>query len=171
MKNITKAIYFNHGSESTPWGEKIQRLSEVGKEKGFAIESINYMGVENPEKRVSMLLNSLNNKFEQLVLVGSSMGGYVATVASKVLQPQGLFLLAPAFYIEDYQIQEPYPYAKFTTIVHGWQDEEIPVESSIKFAKKYNAQLHILQDSHRLLQQIGIITSLFSIFLDQIQTP
>ena len=169
MKNIPKAIYFNHGSESTPWGEKIQRLSEIGRAKGFGIESINYMGIEDPEERVNVLLDSPASQVEQLILVGSSMGGYVATVASKTLQPQGLFLLAPAFYIENYHIQEPHPYARLTTIVHGWQDEEIPVENSIKYAKKYNKELHILQDSHRLIQQIELISSLFSMFLEQIE--
>jgi esterase/lipase len=168
MNKISKAIYFNHGSGSTPWGEKIQRLSEVGMAKGFAIESINYIGVEDPEERVKMLLNSPASQFENLVLVGSSMGGYVAAVASKALQPQGLFLLAPAFYMEDYKIQEPWPYARYITLIHGWQDAEVPVENSIKYAQKYNAQLYILQDSHRLIQQIELITSLFSMFLDQI---
>jgi alpha/beta superfamily hydrolase len=168
MNKTPKAIYFNHGSESTPWGEKIQRLSEVGIAKGFAIESINYIGIEDPEERVKMLSTSSASQVQKLVLVGSSMGGYVAAVASKILQPQGLFLLAPAFYIEDYQIQEPHPYARYVALVHGWQDEEVPVENSIKYAQKHNAQLYILQDSHRLIQQIGLIASLFSMFLDQI---
>jgi esterase/lipase len=168
MDKISKAIYFNHGSGSTPWGEKIQRLSKVGMSKGFAIESINYIGVEDPEERVKLLLNSSASQIENLVLVGSSMGGYVAAVASKALRPQGLFLLAPAFYMEDYQIQEPYPYARCIALVHGWEDAEVPVENSIKYAQKYNVQLHILHDSHRLIQQIEFITSLFSMFLDQI---
>jgi hypothetical protein len=32
----------------------------------------------------------------RLVLVGSSMGGYVSTIASQSLKPAGLFLMAPA---------------------------------------------------------------------------
>jgi len=170
MKPISRAIYFNHGSDSTPWGEKIQRLAEVGREKGFAVESINYMGINSPDERVNILLNSPYGQFQQLILVGSSTGGYVATVASKTLRPQGLFLLAPAFYMDGFQIQDPQPYAKYTTLVHGWQDEVIPVENSIKFAQKHNAQLYILQDSHRLIKQTELLTSLFSIFLDQIVT-
>ena len=170
MKKNSRAIYFNHGSESTPWGEKIQELSEVGKEKGFAVESINYTGINDPDERVNVLLNSPCRQIEQLVLVGSSMGGYVATVASKILQPHGLFLMAPAFYMDGFQIQDPQPYSRYTALVHGWQDEVIPVENSIKFAQKHNAQLYILQDSHRLINQKEIVTSLFSIFLDQITT-
>ena len=141
MKTISQAIYFNHGSDSTPWGEKVQRLSEVGREKGFAIESIDYTGINDPDERVNMLLNSQCTQVQQLILVGSSMGGYVATIASRMLQPRGLFLLAPAFYMDGFQIQDPQPYAEYTTVIHGWQDKVIPVENSIRFSQKHNTNL------------------------------
>ena len=44
---------------------------------------------------------------ERLILVGSSMGGYVSTVASVSLKPAGLFLMAPAFYMPIGREQNP----------------------------------------------------------------
>ena len=37
---------------------------------------------------------------DQLVLVGSSMGGHVATAAAEQVGAAGLFVLAPAYYME-----------------------------------------------------------------------
>ena len=168
MSSISKVICFNHGGKSEPWGEKFRYLAEIGKSKGFAVESIDYTDISNPDRRVEKLVDSFPMSIEQLILVGSSMGGYVAAVASEKLHPAGLFLLAPAFFISDYAIQCPTPYSNLTTLVHGWKDEVIPVENSIRFAKYFDAQLHILNDGHRLLRSIPIIPSLFSVFLEQI---
>jgi alpha-beta hydrolase superfamily lysophospholipase len=40
--------------------------------------------------------------YDEIVLMGSSMGAYVATVAAETIKPSGLFLLAPAFYLPGY---------------------------------------------------------------------
>lgn len=92
-------VYFNHGKESGPWGSKITKLVDVARERGFAVESIDYRNLPDAGPRTERLLTSEAGKAERLILVGSSMGGYVATVASAVLKPEGLFLLAPAFYM------------------------------------------------------------------------
>ena len=39
------------------------------------------------------------------------------------------------------------------TIVHGWRDDVIPVENSVRYAKQYNAALHILDGDHRLVDE------------------
>ena len=62
--------------------------------------------MDDPELRVKKLLSHELSAHDQLFLVGSSMGGYVSTVASEALSAKGhdvkgLFLLAPAFYLAD----------------------------------------------------------------------
>jgi surfactin synthase thioesterase subunit len=164
-------VYFNHGKESGPWGIKIQRLAQVARVKGFEVASPDYSGIMDPEIRVRMLLASPASKAENLILVGSSMGGYVAAVASDALRPEGLFLMAPALNIPGYVFQMPAPYARVTTIVHAWEDEIIPVEDSIHFAQQYKADLHLVHGDHRLISQLPFIAHIFSFFLDNMLEP
>ena len=161
------AIYFNHGKESGPWGDKITRLAEVARSRGFDSESLDYAGME-VETRITKLLASNARTTRPLILVGSSMGSYVAAVASASLHPKGLFLLAPAFYMPDFAVQEPVPNADLVTLVHGWKDELIPYENSIRYAKIYKATLHLVDSDHRLSSQLPLIAALFDAFLVQL---
>jgi len=167
-QKMNGAVYFNHGKESGPWGDKIQRLAEVARGRGLAVESLDYTGMMDPSARVQKLLDSDARTTRPLVLVGSSMGSYVAAVASASLGPVGLFLLAPAFYIPDFPIQEPIPHADAVTLVHGWNDELIPFDHSVRYAAKFKATLHLVDSDHRLSSQLPLIASLFDIFLDGI---
>lgn len=160
------AVYFNHGKESGPWGDKITRLAEVARSRGYNAESLDYSGMD-AETRITKLLASNAGTEHPLILVGSSMGAYVAAVASASLHPKGLFLLAPAFYLSDFAVQEPVPHADFVTIVHGWNDELIPYENSIRYAGKFKATLHLVDGDHRLSSQLPLIASLFDAFLAQ----
>ena len=72
-------IYFNHGKESGPWGTKINALAAIARQKGFRVESPDYSDQPDPDTRVEELLNLRLPDSEFTVLVGSSMGGYVAT--------------------------------------------------------------------------------------------
>lgn len=96
--NRDNVVYFSHGMESGPFGSKIMALAKVAEKLGFEVESPDYRSTMDADERVKMLLDLNPKANKNLVLVGSSMGGYVATVASKELKPQGLFLMAPAFY-------------------------------------------------------------------------
>lgn len=167
---MTASVTFNRGQESGPWGSKIQRLAQVAKIRNYSVQSIDYRGIMDPQERVEMLLASTASQADNLVLVGSSMGGYVAAAASGILQPKGLFLLAPALYMSDYPQLEPEPVADKIAILHGWQDEVIPIENSIRYARKYKAQLHILPDGHRLIGDLELIADLFALFLEQLET-
>jgi alpha-beta hydrolase superfamily lysophospholipase len=162
------AVYFNHGKESGPWGNKITRLAEVARGKGFAVESLDYTGMMDANARVQKLLDSNAANARPLILVGSSMGSYVAAAASASLGPVGLFLLAPAFYLPDFPLQEPIPHAKLTALVHGWNDELIPFENSLRYAQKFKATLHLVDSDHRLSSQLPLIASLFDGFLERL---
>ena len=57
------------------------------------------------------------------------------------------------------------PPALPTSIVHGWHDDVVPVENSIRFAKASSAELHILDGGHRLTDQIDAINRLLTGFI------
>ena len=162
-------VCFAHGKESGPWGIKIKRLAEIAKIKGYRVESPDYSFTMNPDERAQYLLK-LNPKAQKLVLVGSSMGGYVSAVASNELKPCGLFLLAPAFYRDGYRFQSPKPSAEKTSIIHGWQDEVISVNHSIEYARIYKANLHLFNGDHQLLGVLPAIEKLFAEFLEDCHT-
>lgn len=159
------AVYFNHGKESGPWGSKIQRLAQTAQALGCRVESLDYQGMYDPQARVEKLLASTARGERDLILVGSSMGGYVAAAASAALKPRGLFLMAPALYMADYPLWEPIAQADLLAIVHGWSDEVIPVEHSLRYARIYNAQLTLLPDDHRLVGSLDLLVEIFKVFL------
>jgi pimeloyl-ACP methyl ester carboxylesterase len=161
-------VYFAHGKESGPWGVKITALANLARQFGFEVISPDYSSTGDADERVRMLLalKPSISPGDRLVLVGSSMGGYVSTVASAVLKPDGLFLLAPAFYINGYREQAPRSYAKRTVIVHGWHDDVVPLEHSIRFARAQPCALHILNSDHSLTSALPEIEALFKNFLE-----
>lgn len=158
-------VVFSHGKESGPWGSKIKALSDVAKAAGHRVESIDYTDLPDPNQRVERLLTTQLPPHERLILVGSSMGGYVSTVAAKTLKPSGLFLLAPAFYLPTYDSQDLSPGEAMTTVVFGWNDSVVPVENGIRFAKTYRTSLHVLDADHRLNTVLTGLCKLFADFL------
>ena len=133
---MEKLVIYNHGKDSTPWGEKTQILAEVARRHGYDVESPDYRDQLNPDERVKQLLNMDLSGYNEIVLIGSSMGAYVATVASDTIKPSGLFLLAPAFYFPGYQQTEFNPPVDRTLVIHGWQDDIVPPENSWNFCQK-----------------------------------
>ena len=93
-------VCFSHGKESGPWGTKIAAMADLARDRGLAVESIDYRGMDDPLARVEKLVGHCAPLDRPLVLVGSSMGGHVAAAASARLPGvEGLFLLAPAFFM------------------------------------------------------------------------
>ncbi len=97
------AVYFSHGQESGPWGTKIEAMAEAVRALGCRAESVDYQGIADPTERVNKLIAECQDVAEPLILVGSSMGGHVATAAAAPLKAIGLFVLAPAYYIAEYE--------------------------------------------------------------------
>lgn len=159
-------LYFSHGKESGPWGSKIRRLAELAREQGLSVDSIDYTRCPDPEARVECLLNVLSRSpDEPTLLVGSSMGGYVSVRASEQTRVRAMFLLAPALYMEGYAGQTHTPLADRIEIVHGWSDDVIPPEHSIRFAREHQASLHLIPGDHRLNTSLPAIEPLFQRFL------
>jgi len=164
---VDKQVWFAHGKESGPWGRKIQALAVIAQARGFSVESPDYSHSFDPEVRIRQLLD-LRPHAECLVLVGSSMGGYVSAVASSQLSPAGLFLMAPAFYMPGYE-EDPAPSANLIDVVHGWDDDVIPVAHSIRFAQRHSARLHAIPGDHGLVGQLPLLEQLFGLFLDEVE--
>ena len=172
-------VVFSHGKESGPLGSKIRALMRVAELHGARTLSVNYSAHPDgtvidhnapgeADRRVAQLLATALPAHGRLVLVGSSMGGYVSTVASEHLKPDALFLLAPAFYLPGYACQDPAPHAKATLIVHGWVDGVVPPDKSIRFARQHRCALHLLDGDHRLNAALLAIEPLFALFLQGI---
>jgi alpha/beta superfamily hydrolase len=162
---VERYVVFSHGKDSEPWGSKIAAMAEIARDEGFHVESVDYRGIDDPQARVTRLLAFCKDLRGQLVLVGSSMGGYVSVAGSSLLQARGMFLLAPALYMPGYEKFSPRPAMCPTTIVHGWRDDVIPVDNSIRFAREQKATLHVVDSDHRLLDQIRAINHYFAYFL------
>lgn len=158
-------VLFAHGKESGPWGSKIQCLADIASRRGAQVMSPDYRDLASPEARVERLLHLDLPAHDQLVLVGSSMGAYVSTLASQALQPDGLFLLAPAFYLPGYANQDPTPCSAHVMVIHGWNDELIPCENLMRFGARHNATVVFTEGDHRLLTALPMISALFDGFL------
>lgn len=162
------AVYFSHGQESGPWGTKIKSMAERVRILGCRVESIDYQGIADPGERVQKLQEACAEVAEPLVLVGSSMGGYVATAAAQSVNAAGLFVLAPAYYMPGFETLSPIPPGMPVTIVHGWRDDVVPVDNSIRFARAACATLHVLDSDHRLTDSIDEINDYLERFVRRI---
>ena len=161
-------VIFSHGQESGPWGTKIRAMAELVREMGCEADSIDYQGIADPTERVEKLVAEVGSIDDTLVLVGSSMGGHVATAAAERLGAAGLFVLAPAYYIEGYEELTPTPPGMPVCIVHGWHDDVVPVENSIRFASECKAELHVIDGDHRLTDNITEINGYLKRFIRRV---
>ena len=142
-------VIFSHGQESGPWGTKIRAMAERVRAMGCEADSVDYQGIADPGVRVDKLIGECAEIQGPLILVGSSMGGHVATAAAQRLSAAGLFVLAPAYYMEGYEDLTPPPPDMPICIVHGWRDEIVPVDNSIRFARQCRATLHLVDGDPR----------------------
>jgi esterase/lipase len=163
-------VIFSHGKDSEPWGAKITAMAEVVRRHGFAVESVDYRGIDDPTARVQKLLEYCRTVPGDLVLVGSSMGGHVSAAVSSHVPVRGMFLLAPAFFMRGYEQYTPVPAECPIAIVHGWNDDIVPVENAIRFAREYKCELHVLDSDHRLTADIAQICELLDQFLKRLPT-
>ena len=161
-------VIFSHGQESGPWGTKIRAMSGRVIGLGCKAESVDYQGIEDPSERVTKLISECESVRDTLILVGSSMGGYVATAAAAEVGAAGLFVLAPAYYMPGYEDLTPEPPDIPICIVHGWGDDIVPVDNSIRYARQCNAELHILDSDHRLTANIDEINYYLQRFVESV---
>ena len=160
-------IVFNHGKESGPWGHKIEALAKVAKSRNFAVDSIDYQDQMDPDDRADRLARYLDDyQGDRVILVGSSMGGYVALANSEHAKATGCFLMAPALYMGgkvDFDTLRP---NGSVSVVHGWRDDIVDWQHSVKFCQRIAAELHLIDDDHRLVNRLDIVVRDFELFLE-----
>ena len=159
-------VIFSHGKESGPWGAKILQLAEIAKSRNLQVDSIDYQAMPNPDERVKHLLLTLDLEADPIILVGSSMGGYVSLLAAGHENVKAAFLLAPALYLPTYKISDYPILSKRIEIVHGWHDEVIPYEHSVRYGLCSGCPVHLIDGDHRLNSSMAEVTKLFTSFLD-----
>jgi pimeloyl-ACP methyl ester carboxylesterase len=82
-----------------------------------------------------------------------------------LLGAAGLFVLAPAFFMDGYEDLTPAPPSMPICILHGWHDAIVPVENSIRYARSCSATLHIVNGDHRLTDNIAAINEYLTGFI------
>ena len=160
---------FAHGKESGPQGTKINVLSRVAVQHGWQPLAPDFQGMNDPQARVAKLLQAAEMLTGPLVLVGSSMGGYVMAEASGQLQPAAMLLLAPAVGIPFYPNPDPLPRAGTLQAVHGWQDEIIPSQLVIGWCRSHQVPLQLVNDVHALQNSLPLLEECFSRMLDSLE--
>lgn len=164
-------VVFSHGQESGPWGRKITALAEVVQAHGHQAHSVDYRGIRDPRERAARLSQFCGELTGDLVLAGSSMGGYVCLAAAPELHPRAMFLMAPALFLEGLPPLPASAPGCPITVVHGWRDEVVPFRDSIRFAEGEHATLHLLDSDHLLHDQMSMIQDLFGRFLVALDRP
>jgi alpha/beta superfamily hydrolase len=143
-------------------------MAEVARQRGWSVESLDYQGMADADARVRLLVDWCSSQPAAPVLVGSSMGGFVALRAAAETAAAGLFLLAPALYVAGYREMLPAVVPRCPiTIVHGWHDDVIPWQDSVKFAAGQASRLLLVSADHRLTAALDEISNLFGRFLDE----
>ena len=75
--------------------------------------------------------------------------------------------IAPGLYLPRYQQSRYRSDLPNVEIVHGWEDDVVLYEHSLRFARDCNAPLHLLPGDHMLGAQIPALRALFALYLQR----
>jgi predicted esterase len=169
VSGAEQLVLFSHGKDSSPGATKITALRPIAEARGWQTEALDYQGMDQPAERLEKLAARLAETSGPVVLMGSSLGGLVSVFASQRHPVVGLFLLAPAVYWPGYEHLDYSCPAPLVDVVHGWHDDVVPVEASMRLAREHSANLHVLDDDHRLCHRLPQIEELFDRFLGRVE--
>ncbi len=140
-------IIYLHGSESN---------SRSGKAQQFAAR---FPGMLTPdftgtfEERMKQL-DAILKKEKDWTIIGSSFGGLMGAVFAldHPEQVRKLVLLAPALNLDEFAARQLKPVSVPTVIVHGTEDDVVPLKPVRALAEKVftNLTYFIVDDGHRL---------------------
>ena len=148
-------IIFAHGMEGTPNGSKIRSLRDAG----FEVLAPDFQGMALRE-RVDLLQRVCEEyRTASAVLAGSSYGGLAASIVAMRMPDafRGLLLCAPALHLDEPPIDAQTvliaPKGMKTAIIHGIDDDIVPISCSIEYAERSGEDIvafHQVDDGHRL---------------------
>ncbi len=163
----------SHGLESGPQATKVTALGAAAEALGWTSERPDYLDCDRAQgkgrfgdvdARIARLRERALAAQRPLVLAGSSMGAFVSARVSLEVPCAGLFLLAPPPWLEGYP--HVLDAARVPTcIVHGWDDELIPAQGVIDWARSRRDRLLLVHDSHRLAEHVAFCAQRFGDFL------
>jgi len=151
---------FLHGLESGPHGGKYRALAAAfGEERVLAPDC---RGLRTVPERLGVA-EAATAEHADLVVVGSSFGGLVAAVLASRHpdRVRSLVLMAPA--LHDHwgaSVRTIDRVPERTVIVHGVQDDVVPVAASRAFAVQFGVELIEVEDGHRLLANRSLMVQL-----------
>jgi alpha/beta superfamily hydrolase len=164
----------SHGFESGPDATKVTALADVAQRLGWTHERPDYTDLD--AKRELSELGDVLARLERLrtlardaarrgplVLAGSSLGAWIAARVSLEVPTAGLFLLAPPIRMGEAPALDAARVP--TSIVHGWDDELIPADDVIAWARPRRAKLLLVDDSHRLSSHVAATADAFAALL------
>ncbi|UJF24518.1 alpha/beta fold hydrolase [Suttonella sp. R2A3] len=164
-------IILSHGRGSSANAKKMVYLARSAEQLGHTTHRVNDSDTQDPDERLKRLIHLVEPLEEPIVLLGSSMGGYTSILAAKHCQQlKGVFLIAPALFVPRYTNQRyPLDLDAPISIVHGWDDEVILYEHSVRYARQTNASLHLIAGDHMLHDAMPTLSTLFTQFLQDIE--
>lgn len=160
----------SHGLESGPHATKVTAMAAAAEALGWRTTRPDYRDLDagrdarRLDERIARLKEAIRPD-EPLVLGGSSLGAFISGLASLDVPCRGLFLIAPPLAIEGYPRRLAIADVP-TAIVHGWDDELIPVGEVVAFAQERRLPLTLVDDSHRLAGHVDAVARLFGLFLE-----
>lgn len=162
-------VFLSHGLESGPRSTKIQAMKAVAEEyPGVVAEAVDHRSSKDPTTRLKQMqaaMERVGAAPQRTVLAGSSMGGWVCAQTSAMNPVLGFFLLAPALALVGYPQPRPQICATFSQIIHGWEDDVVPVMPVLELAQQQGISALVLNDGHRLENSVQRITQEFERFL------
>jgi hypothetical protein len=162
-------VFLSHGLESGPESAKIQIMKAASeKYPGVVAEAVDHRSSKDPATRLQQMQTAIKRSGadpQRTVLAGSSMGGWVCAQTSAMTPVLGCFLLAPALALINYPQSRPQISATFSQIIHGWEDDVVPVMPVLELAQQQRISALVLNDGHRLENSVQRITQEFERFL------
>ena len=174
---MTEFIYL-HGFASGPSSKKASAFKNKFQEVGVSLNIPDLEGGNFENMTLTSQINIIFNLLDQLqckkvCLIGSSMGGYLATLVAQVkVEIQATYLMAPGFnFLErwmqslklDYDDKDANNWSPVALsrkvparIVHGIHDAVVPIDESKKFVSgRPWCSLKELDTDHGLLSHLG----------------
>lgn len=170
MTDFSIHVFLSHGLESGPGSTKIQAMKTAAEAfPGVLAYAIDHRSSKDPATRLAQMreaITAADAAPEQTILAGSSMGGWVCAQTSSQSPVLGCFLLAPALAMARYPQSSPVIQADHCQIIHGWDDDVVPVGPVLDLAREQKLPTLVLPDGHRLENSVDRVVSEFRAFLE-----
>jgi alpha/beta superfamily hydrolase len=167
----------SHGFESGPDATKVTALAEVAERFGWTHERPDYSDLDAkrdigplgdvPQRLVRLrALAQIAADRGPIVMAGSSLGAYISARIALEIPVEALFLMAPPLTMGPLPALDAPPVP--ISIIHGWDDDLIPAMAVAEWAHGRRARLLIVDDGHRLSDNVHTSADAFAALLSSL---